>query len=122
MDHSFLANVSSVLNVRHRRKGAEQSQRQSEMIEHGWIDGENNGANFLPAAMILLPKSVFSAQFDALCVHTIAVTESLRITSLYFSTKQGEYFGTRELILNHQKHTCNAREMQKLNLKTLLTQ
>ena len=91
MDHSFLANGSSVLNVRHRRKGAEQSQRQSEMIEHGWIDGENNGANFLPAAMILLPKSVFSAQFDALCVHTIPVTDSLEITSLYFSTKQGEY-------------------------------
>ena len=92
MDHSFLANGSSVLNVRHRRKGAEQSQRQSEMIEHGWIDGENNGANFLPAVMILLPKSVFSAQFDALCVHTIPVTDSLEITSLYFSTKQGEYF------------------------------
>ena len=83
----------SVLHVRHRHKGAEQRQRQSEMIERGWIDGENNGANFLPAAMILLlPKTVFSAQFDALCVHTIPVTDSLEITSQYFSTKQDEYF------------------------------
>ena len=77
--------------MRHDCKGSEKSQRQSEMIEHGQIDGENKGANFLSAAMILFPKSVFSAQFDALCALTIAVTESLRITSLYFSTEQGEY-------------------------------
>ena len=63
--------------MRHDCKGSEKSQRQSEMIEHGQIDGENKGANFLSAAMILLPKSVFSAQFDALCALTIAVTESL---------------------------------------------
>ena len=58
------------------------------MIGRGRIDDENF---LLPVVMILLPKSVFSAQFDALCVQTIAVTESLRITSLYFSTEQGEY-------------------------------
>ena len=63
------------------------------MIERGWIDDRYNGANFPPAMMIpQLPKSVFSSQFDALCEHTIAVTESRWITSLYFARKQAEYF------------------------------
>ena len=63
------------------------------MIERGWIDDRYNGANFPPAMMIpQLPKSVFSSQFDALCEHTIAVTESRWITSLYFARKQAEDF------------------------------
>ena len=85
--------LATVITRRHRHKGTEKGKRQSAMIERGWIDDRYNGANFPPAMMIpQLPKSVFSSQFDALCEHTIAVTEPRWITSLYFARKQAEDF------------------------------